>query len=232
MKQKQLHIPGKRLKQYEIVQLIGSGGYCKVYQAVNIQTNENVAIKAVAMSTFKNHGGLVGQLHDTEKQNMKLVNSNYVVRFIDEFQQNKYSYIVMEYCNQGDIEKLWLDNNKHFSEAQTIFYVKQILRGIQDLQKCQVMHRDIKMKNILMHNDQIKLGDLGFSKSKLKFMHLVQQQQSYDIDYWYAWLHGSRSCSIQTILQYGGYFQSRLFDLFNDLWTITFFRLKSLNLFV
>ncbi|CAD8067335.1 unnamed protein product [Paramecium primaurelia] len=175
MQQKQLHIPGKRLKQYEIVKLIGSGGYCKVYHAVNIQTNENVAIKVVAISTFKNHGGLVGQLHETEKQNMKLINSNYVVRFIDEFQQNKYSYIVMEYCNQGDIEKPWLEQNKHFTEEQAIIYVKQILRGIQDLQKCQIMHRDIKMKNILMHNDQIKLGDLGFSKSKRKFMHLVQK---------------------------------------------------------
>ncbi|CAK73118.1 unnamed protein product (macronuclear) [Paramecium tetraurelia] len=149
MQQKQLHIPGKRLKHYEIVKLIGSGGYCKVYHAVNVQTNENVAIKAVAMSTFKNHGGLVGQLHETEKQNMKLIKSNYVVKFIDEFQQNKYSYIVMEYCNQGDIEKLWLDKNKHFSEQEAIVYVKQMLKGMQDLQKCYVMHRDIKMKNIL-----------------------------------------------------------------------------------
>ncbi|CAD8151741.1 unnamed protein product [Paramecium octaurelia] len=138
-------------------------------KAVNVQTNENVAIKAVAMSTFKNHGGLVGQLHETEKQNMKLINSNYVVRFIDEFQQNKYSYIVMEYCNQGDIEKLWLDKHKHFSEQEAIAYVKQMLKGMQDLQKCYVMHRDIKMKNILLHNDQIKLGDLGFSKSTCQF---------------------------------------------------------------
>ncbi|CAD8061015.1 unnamed protein product [Paramecium primaurelia] len=173
MKQKQLHIPGKRLKQYEIVKLIGSGGYCKVYHAINVQTNENVAIKAVAMSTFKNHGGLVGQLHETEKQNMKQVNSNYVIKFIDEFQQNKYSYIVMEY--QGDIEKYWLDQNKHFSEEQAIVYVKQILKGMQDLQKSYVMHRDIKMKNILLHNDQIKIGDLGFSKSTLNIMYLVQQ---------------------------------------------------------
>ncbi|CAD8185194.1 unnamed protein product [Paramecium pentaurelia] len=150
MKQKQLHIPGKRLKQYEIVKLIGSGGYCKVYHAINVQTNENVAIKAVAMSTFKNHGGLVGQLHETEKQNMKQV-------------------------NKGDIEKHWLDQNKHFSEEQAIVYVKQILKGMQDLQKSYVMHRDIKMKNILLHNDQIKIGDLGFSKSTLNFMHLVQQ---------------------------------------------------------
>lgn len=43
---------------------------------------------------------------------MKRVDSEFVVKFIEAFEQNKYSYIVMEYCNEGDIEKLWLSKNK------------------------------------------------------------------------------------------------------------------------
>ena len=35
---------------------------------------------------------------------------------------------------------------------------------MKDLHQHSIMHRDIKMKNILLHNNQIKIGDLGFSK--------------------------------------------------------------------
>jgi serine/threonine protein kinase len=34
---------------------------------------------------------------------------------------------------------------------------------MKDMHKLNIMHRDIKMKNILMHDNKIKLGDLGFS---------------------------------------------------------------------
>lgn len=38
------------------------------------------------MSTFKNHGGLVGELHESEKMLMKMIDSENVIKYIDEFQ--------------------------------------------------------------------------------------------------------------------------------------------------
>ncbi|CAD8087232.1 unnamed protein product [Paramecium sonneborni] len=49
-----------------------------------------------------------------------------------------------EYIIEADIEKLWMDNNKQFSEEQAISYVKQILKGMQDLHQCYIMHQDKK----------------------------------------------------------------------------------------
>ncbi|KAM3128098.1 hypothetical protein pb186bvf_019799 [Paramecium bursaria] len=162
--QKQLHVPGKRIKNYVIIKQIGSGGYGRVYQVQHTLTNEFYAMKAVAQSTFKNHNGKVGFLHQSEIDNMKRIDSPFVVKFVESFEQHKYSYIVMEYCNEGDIEKLWLTKNKQFDENETLYYMKQIISGMKDLHQHSIMHRDIKMKNILLHNNQIKIGDLGFSK--------------------------------------------------------------------
>lgn len=64
MKNKPKHGPGVRLKNYELIKVVGSGGYGKVYHAVNLNTKEEVAIKCVPESTFQNHNGLVGFLHN------------------------------------------------------------------------------------------------------------------------------------------------------------------------
>ena len=41
--------------------------------------------------------------------------------------------------------------------------MKQILNGMRGLHEKHVMHRDLKLANILIHEDVIKIADLGFS---------------------------------------------------------------------
>ena len=77
--------------------------------------------------------------------------------------------IVMELMPDGDLQtQLAKRNFKPFSERATRHVIKQVLPALAFLHKNQIIHRDIKLENIVMKvtNDGCvaKLADFGFSE--------------------------------------------------------------------
>ena len=88
------------------------------------------------------------------------------------FVTNKYGAIVtpgnliliMEFCPGGDLfDQLY--KKKHFSLADTRVFVSQVLLPIEYLHSLGIVHRDLKLENILVAQDgSLKLTDFGFAK--------------------------------------------------------------------
>jgi serine/threonine-protein kinase ULK/ATG1 len=56
------------------------------------------------------------------------------------------------------------------SESQADPYIRDIFKGLRYLADNNVVHRDIKMANIFLHNGIVKIADFGFAKfTKTKF---------------------------------------------------------------
>lgn len=72
-------------------------------------------------------------------------------------------YFVYEYCNGGTLDKL-MNKEGPFSEKRALSFFRQMVEAFKVLSKQNIMHRDLKPDNILMHNGMIKLGDFGFCK--------------------------------------------------------------------
>ena len=76
--------------------------------------------------------------------------------------------VVMEFAEEGDLEKKIKDNLKkrlNFEEETIWKWIIQLLKGIKYLHENRIMHRDLKCANIfLMKNGLLKLGDLNVSK--------------------------------------------------------------------
>ena len=72
--------------------------------------------------------------------------------------------MVCEYCN-GKSLKEYLEKKGTLSEAEALYFLKQILKGFECLYEKKIVHRDLKPANLLMHNFKIKIGDFGFSKA-------------------------------------------------------------------
>ena len=71
---------------------------------------------------------------------------------------------------------MWISRNRRIPENEAIDYMKQILAGMQALHEKNVLHRDLKLANILIHNETLKIADLGFCKkldSKVHNLHRV-----------------------------------------------------------
>ena len=116
------------------------------------------------------------QIYNEAKIMKKLSHPN-VISFKDVFRDTKldYFYIVMEYADDGDLnKKIKLQQNKksidkYFSEEIILKYFYQICQGINYIHSQNVIHRDIKSQNIfLMKSGEIKIGDFGIAKALSK----------------------------------------------------------------
>ncbi|CAD8121901.1 unnamed protein product [Paramecium sonneborni] len=156
--------PGKRVLNYTFLKELGKGAFGQVFSAKVDNTTDLVAIKCVPKSKLTEHRGIVGQLLDSEIEVLRQINSEHVIKFIEFFQSENQCYIVLEFCNSGDFEQLWTKRGKKIPENEVIAYMKQVLAGMQALHEKNILHRDLKLPNILIHNSTLKIADLGFCK--------------------------------------------------------------------
>ena len=162
-------------KKYKIVQNLGNGSYGDVFLAYNIYTKEKVAIKKIYKS---NEAALSdGEILD-EVKILKSLDHPDIVKIIEFYNTEEAYYIVNEYCSGGE---LFEKAEKGMSETQISVVFKQILSGLSYLHSKNIVHRDLKLENILISDKEyvemtgeeyfdIKIIDFGnaiiFDKNK------------------------------------------------------------------
>ena len=75
-------------------------------------------------------------------------------------------YIIMEFCDGGDLYQWRLDNlgqDGVLDENLMIEILRQIAKGLNYLHGKELGHRDLDPSNILVKNGQVKIVDFGFS---------------------------------------------------------------------
>ena len=157
------------IKEYIIKQTLGKGSYGIVYKVQQENTNQVYVIKQIALR------GLSQKEIDEVRQEAKIlssINSDFVVKYYDSFEENDNINIVMEYCDEGDLNDFIIKKK----ESQTLIeedliwnlFIK-ITIGLAHIHQMKILHRDLKTMNIFLKNGfQVKIGDLGVAKILLK----------------------------------------------------------------
>ncbi len=84
---------------------------------------------------------------------MKDMDFKYIVELKDFVEDDEYYYMVLEYCNGGDLMNLQATQpNKVFSLELATKYLSQVILGLEALHKRGYLHRDIKPQNVLVKN--------------------------------------------------------------------------------
>ena len=147
---------------YEIISELGSGGFGSVYKVKNTKDNNVYAIKAIKINEDNK------EEIEKEINNLKSFNSDYIVKYFESFNNNNYFYIVMEYCDDSDLSVFIAEHkkNNHLIDEQKIFDITySICLGLKEIHNKNIIHRDLRPKNIFMNkNNKIKIGDFGISK--------------------------------------------------------------------
>lgn len=87
-----------------------------------------------------------------------------IIQFFESFESKDYILIIMEYISCGDLLS-YVRRRTRIPETIAKFIFKQIIEGIQYIHSKNIIHRDIKLDNILIDlNNTIKICDFGVSK--------------------------------------------------------------------
>ena len=142
---------------YKQLLFLGSGRYCNVYEVLDERSN-----KRYAMKLYFNEN--TDRYFKSEIQALSSISHKNVVKFV-EILYSPERMIVLELCTKGDLFNFVLKRTI-IDETETKKYVYQLLDGVDALHKAGVCHRDIKLENILLDdNDNLKIADFGFSKT-------------------------------------------------------------------
>jgi len=147
---------------YKIIKKVGFGTFAlSVFKAVDIRTNQIVAVKVVKVENDfdPRKGGVFGEISTIKK----LAGVENVLNLIDSiyFKEHKTLLLVLEYmsCDLAGILSL---PSLRFSLANKKCLMLQLLSGLNGIHSRGIMHRDIKVANILVSDRGVlKIGDLG-----------------------------------------------------------------------
>ena len=161
---------------YEISDLIGKGKFGKVYKGKNKKSKEIRAIKVIEIDDTLNK-----EYIEREIKNMKVCsdeNEN-SVKYYEHFLYNDKVVIIMELCDKS-LQKI-LDERKNGFSCEEIFNImNQLNNTFRIMNEKNIIHRDIKLENILVKykdnkaetnsniNFIVKLTDYGISKQITK----------------------------------------------------------------
>ena len=155
--------------KYKVTNKIGEGSYGAVYLAFNIYTKQKVAIKRIV----KNEENKIDELELINEINIlkKLSHPN-ILKIIEFYQSEHSYYIITDHCSNGEL----YDQIKYkYNENQLAVLFYQMFSGIAYLHDKNIVHRDLKLENILISeievdkktNDRffwIKIIDFGTAK--------------------------------------------------------------------
>ncbi|OMJ83722.1 hypothetical protein SteCoe_15264 [Stentor coeruleus] len=145
---------------------LGKGGFAKVYEVTNNETKEIYAAKVVQKSSLTK--GRTRQKLMTEIKIHRSVHNKGIVNFEHFFEDSENIYILLEICNNGNLNEK-LKRRRRLTELEAQCYLMQLYSIIRYLHSLKIVHRDIKLSNLLINESmELKLGDFGLA-TKIEF---------------------------------------------------------------
>ena len=156
--------PNTNLDFYKYGRLIGQGAFGKVNLGLNVLTGRVVAIKSFNKKNLNspNNENMKKIIYETNL--MRKLNHPNITKILEMFEDDKYILIIMEYINGGNLFS-FVKKRRKLTEKISKFLFKQIILGIKNIHSKNIVHRDIKLENILIDlNNTIKICDFGIGR--------------------------------------------------------------------
>lgn len=147
--------------------LIGQGAFGKVYKGIDPKTKSFVALKIIPKTKVQ-RSQYSEKLFEREVEVQKKVKGRNIVEYIDLFEIKGDIVLVTEFCNDGDlaskIENANISGLEGLGENIVTKYLQDFIAGYKVLLDNNIIHRDIKPGNLLIHDGVLKIADFGLAK--------------------------------------------------------------------
>ncbi|KAH6628576.1 kinase-like domain-containing protein [Chaetomium tenue] len=159
------HLRKRRVRlrhaDFQILTQVGQGGYGQVFLAQKKDTKEVCALKVMSKKLLFKLDEVRHVL--TERDILTTAKSDWLVRLLYSFQDDKNIYLAMEYVPGGDFRTL-LNNTGVLSNRHARFYIAEMFCAVDALHQLGYIHRDLKPENFLVDSTgHVKLTDFGLA---------------------------------------------------------------------
>ena len=145
----------KKVGNYLLIKSIGKGAAGEVFLGLDTKKPSLVAVKAISAASVEDI-----KSKQIFKQSIHILNSlshkNIINLISQEKTKNNY-YLVLDYANGGDLYNYLVQyrkkHNAPLPEEHVQKIVIQIADGLEYMHKKNIIHRDIKLENILINYD-------------------------------------------------------------------------------
>ncbi|XP_053755897.1 serine/threonine-protein kinase Nek5 isoform X2 [Panthera pardus] len=162
------------MDKYDVIKAIGEGAFGKAFLAKRTSDSKHCVIKEIDFAKMPTQEKEASTKEVVLLAKMKHPN---IVTFFSSFQENNRLFIVMEYCDGGDLMKrIHRQRGVLFSEDQILSWFVQISLGLKYIHDRKILHRDIKAQNIFLSKNGMvaKLGDFGIARVLNNSMELAR----------------------------------------------------------
>ena len=152
-----------RIGHYEVLQVLGQGGFGIVFRAFDEVLHRVVAVKVLAPHLASTSPARKRFLR--EARTSAAVRHENVVQ-VYEVGEQPLPYIVMEFI-PGETLQQWLDRNGPVSVADVLRIGRQLAEGLAAAHATDLIHRDIKPANVLLEGgaQRVKITDFGLARA-------------------------------------------------------------------
>ena len=152
-------IEGDITQFYEVQKKIGEGAYGKIYKVRNKQSGDIRAMKQITKAKITDMGKF-----QTEIKILSMLDHPNIVRLFEVIEDDKYYNLLEELCTGGEL--LTRVQSSQLKEKDIARIFNQIMSGVAYIHGMGIVHRDLKLENILFSSEDpmspIKIIDFGF----------------------------------------------------------------------
>ncbi|KAJ1909985.1 Cyclin-dependent kinase 10, partial [Tieghemiomyces parasiticus] len=155
----------RSVDEFEKLNRLGEGTYGIVYRARDRRSGQVVALKKIRMNETGSAGLPVSSFREITL--LKSIDHPNVVRILDVVVGRRLDsvFMAMEYCTQ-DMGHLLDNKRRAFTAPEVKCLMHQLLLGTQYIHDRYIVHRDLKLPNLLLTTDGVlKIADFGLART-------------------------------------------------------------------
>ncbi|XP_074536068.1 ribosomal protein S6 kinase-related protein-like [Halichoeres trimaculatus] len=147
---------------FQVLGLIAKGSCGPILKVKDIFKEKIYAVKVLPKSEIKKRGVLEQTKEEVIIQ--RQLKHPFIHNLQDCWQTKLHLFIMCDYCNTGDLYTYWLLKGK-FGEEEVRLFAAELGSALGFLHDLGIIHRDVKMENILLSDQgHLRLSDFGLSR--------------------------------------------------------------------